>query len=287
MNKKFSEIENNLKKFSLHDFNNPKKLDEYCNLFFIYDICGKSNVSVQDSSSNSSLFASDPSNTSPYPVQYDEVCRLHYLCLSRKSLNILEFGSGYSTLVMASALKILFEHFQDWSFQNLRVEKPFHLYSVEEEQRFLEVTTKRLGDDYSPFVTITRSSVELDFYNNHYATYFSKIPNISPDIILLDGPGQFSTTKEISGFNLNHMCRMPMAADILKFEFFLEPGTLIVVDGRTANARFLKHHLKMNWVHYHDYDGDIHLFELQEKPLGKFNERKLSFCLDNNWLLGK
>ena len=29
-----------------------------------------------------------------------------------------------------------------------------------------------------------------------------------------------------------------MAADILSIEHFLHPGTLIVIDGRTANARF-------------------------------------------------
>jgi hypothetical protein len=102
---------------------------------------------------------------------------------------------------------------------------------------------------------------------------------------LLDGPGQFSTTKEIQGFNLNDMCRMPMAADILTFEFFLEPGTLIVVDGRTANARFLKAYLRMNWVHHHDEAGDIHLFELQESPLGRFSSKKIKFCLNDEWLL--
>ena len=44
-----------------------------------------------------------------------------------------------------------------------------------------------------------------------------------------------------------HPDRMPMAADILAFERFLLPGTLIVVDGRGANARFLKTNLQRNW----------------------------------------
>ena len=35
-----------------------------------------------------------------------------------------------------------------------------------------------------------------------------------------------------------------MSADILVFEHFLQPGTLIVVDGRAANARFLKTNLE-------------------------------------------
>jgi hypothetical protein len=282
MIKDYSEIEKKLSKFSINDFTNPNKLEEYCDSFSIYDVCKEIEG---HSTSNDSLFSSDPSNTKPYAIQYDEVCRLHYLCLTRKALNVLEFGSGFSTLVMANAQKILSECFKDWVLQNLRVEKPFHIYSVEEEQRYLDITRNRIGDQYSEYVTLSRSSVELDFYHGHYATYFSKIPNISPDLILLDGPGQFSTTTELNGFSLNHMCRMPMAADILKFEFFLEPGTLILVDGRTANARFLKHNLKMNWIYHHDYGGDIHLLELQEEPLGKFNERKLSFCLNNKWLL--
>jgi hypothetical protein len=78
---------------------------------------------------------------------------------------------------------------------------------------------------------------------------------------------------------------MPMSADILRFEFFLEPGTLILVDGRTQNARFLKAYLKRNWAYQHDPIGDIHYFELQENALGPYNKRKMDFCLGGNWLL--
>ena len=78
---------------------------------------------------------------------------------------------------------------------------------------------------------------------------------------------------------------MPMSADILRFEFFLEPGTLILVDGRTANARFLKSYLRRGWNYKHDSIGDVHYFELNEDPLGKYNKLKLEFCLDNDWLI--
>ena len=36
---------------------------------------------------------------------------------------------------------------------------------------------------------------------------------------------------------------MPMVGDILKFEYFLTPGT-IITDGRTANAQFLNENFK-------------------------------------------
>tara|TARA_Y100001978_G_C23507587_1_gene343990 strand:- start:202 stop:435 length:234 start_codon:yes stop_codon:yes gene_type:complete len=47
----------------------------------------------------------------------------------------------------------------------------------------------------------------------------------------------------------------------------LLPGTLIVVDVRTANARFLKNNLQRNWSYYYEDNFDQHYFELLEKHL--------------------
>ena len=70
-----------------------------------------------------------------------------------------------------------------------------------------------------------------------------------------------------------------MSADLLLMEPFLLPGTLIVVDGRTANARFLQNNFQRNWEYRHHAEADIHTFELIEAPLGKINQRQLEFCL--------
>ena len=53
---------------------------------------------------------------------------------------------------------------------------------------------------------------------------------------------------------------MPMISDVLKFEHFLTPGTIIVTDGRTANARFLKANFQRNWSHIHKNKSDQHYF---------------------------
>ena len=37
---------------------------------------------------------------------------------------------------------------------------------------------------------------------------------------------------------------MPMVSDIIKIEFFLKPGTIIVVDGRAANVQFMQSQFK-------------------------------------------
>ena len=75
-----------------------------------------------------------------------------------------------------------------------------------------------------------------------------------------------------------------MSSDLLKMEHFFLPGTLFLVDGRTANARFLKSNLQRNWAHTHDPDSDIHTFELIEPPLGDLNKKQIEFCLGSKWL---
>ena len=65
--------------------------------------------------------------------------------------------------------------------------------------------------------------------------------------------------------------------DILKFEYFLTPGTIIVSDGRAANIKFLKDHFKRNWKYINDKKNDQHLFWLVDPVLGKYNKLQLEF----------
>ena len=68
-----------------------------------------------------------------------------------------------------------------------------------------------------------------------------------------------------------------MANDILKIEYFLTPGTIIVVDGRAANAQFLKDHFKRNWLYEFDNENDQHIFYLDAPLLGKYNKLQIAF----------
>ena len=74
-----------------------------------------------------------------------------------------------------------------------------------------------------------------------------------------------------------------MSADILTIENFLLPGTLIVVDGRTANAIFIKNNLQRDWEYSYSEKFDQHFFELIEKPLGPYNKKQLEYCLGDEW----
>jgi hypothetical protein len=106
----------------------------------------------------------------------------------------------------------------------------------------------------------------MGIFNDRICTFYDNLPNICPDLIYLDAPHQFSVLGKVRGISTRHPDRVPMAADIL-----------IVVDGRTANARFLKANLQRNWKCTSNYNFDQHFFELMEEPLGYINSRQLSF----------
>jgi hypothetical protein len=61
------------------------------------------------------------------------------------------------------------------------------------------------------------------------------------------------------------------SGDLLLMEPILLPGTLILVDGRTNNARFLQRNFERNWNMVYDAKGDITTFELIEGRLGPYN----------------
>jgi len=224
----------------------------------------------------------DQKNTIPLPAELDDLIRLHFLTRSRKVTTILEFGVGKSTLVFADALRKNKEEFGEFVIDNLRRANPFEVHSIDSSKKWINECKRFLTPRLLDFAHFYFSEVEMTTFNGRACTMYKKLPNICPDLIYLDGPDQFSVMNDIRGISTRSLDRLPMSADILLFEPFLLPGTLIVIDGRTANARFLKNNLQRNWEYNYFVKEDIHTFELIEKPLGKFNARQLRFCLGNN-----
>jgi hypothetical protein len=281
----FSEVAEVLSRFNPGSFHDPVKVKEYSKTFGLEELFQQIDEDGMNTTESDLLRFVSESEEKPFEPDLTDLSRIHWLALKRKAVSVLEFGSGFSTVVLADAARLLSGFFEDWANDNLRCQKPFHIHTVEEDLRFLEITRKRLPKNLSVHATLYQSSVEIDCVEHRIATFYSKLPNVNPDFIYLDGPSQFATNEEVRGFSLASPERMPMSADILSFEFFLQPGTLIVIDGRTANARFLRATLKRNWSYFHDTIGDIHLFELQESPLGPLNKKQMDFCLPDGWLL--
>jgi len=229
----------------------------------------------------------DADFTDPFAPNIHDLARLHRLCLGRKVMTILEFGCGYSSLIFAHALSINSQRHGGFMLENLRRHDFFEVHSVDDMQDYIKIASERTPDELSAFANFHKSSVHMTRFNGRICTEYQELPNICPDLIYLDGPSQHAATGDINGITTAHPDRVPMSCDLLKIEHFLLPGTLIVVDGRTANARFLKSNFQRQWAYRHEEASDVHYFELQEPPLGKYNKMQIEYCLGNKWLLNE
>lgn len=223
-----------------------------------------------------------PCDSVEYPPEIDDLVRLHYLVRSRKVLNILEFGVGKSTIIFADALKRNKKDFGKFVSENIRREEPFKVYCLDNSKVWIANCKKQIPSDLKEFVSIDYTEVHMSTFNDRVCTLYEKLPNICPDLIYLDAPSQFGVIGDVHGLTTESVNRVPMSADILLMEPLLLPGTLIVVDGRTANARFLKNNFQRDWDYHHFIEEDIHLFELVETPLGDLNRIQMEFCLGHS-----
>ena len=221
----------------------------------------------------------DENNIIPLPAELDDLIRLHFLIRTRKVRTVLEFGVGKSSFIITDALnKNKIEHL-DYVSNNLRVRNAFECHSIENNENWLSQCSKNINNNiiFKPHLC----DLKVGDFNSRLCTYYMNMPNIRPDFIYLDGPDQYSSIGDLRGLHTRHPDRMPMAADILTIEHFLEPGTMILVDGRTANARFLKCNLQRNWDYVFLEKYDQHFFELNEAPLGYWNKKAIEFTKSN------
>ena len=211
-----------------------------------------------------------------YAPELDDLYRLHRFIIENKRTTVLEFGVGFSTMVFAHALMINKNKYSE-EIKKLRRNNPFELFVVDNEEKFIESTKEKLPKSISTKVNFNLAEVEMSLFNGRVCTMYSNLPLMSPDFIYLDAPDQFNVKSTVNGFSTAHPDLMPMAADILRIEHFLTPGTIIVVDGRAANSRFLKTNLQRNWDYVYEEEYDQHVFHLNEEPLGRINKAQLEF----------
>jgi predicted O-methyltransferase YrrM len=167
---------------------------------------------------------------------YSDLLFLYRLVRERRPTTLLEFGSGCSTAVLATAL---------------RDNHHGHLWSVEGDEQWARATEEALPEVLQPFVTVVHSLV-LEDDRDVLGWSYERIPPIDPDFVYLDGPP--------------HTPERKVAFDVLDIESRFRPGFVLVVDGRGRNAYYLRDHLtgtyrfveyKMRWRHMFRF-----LFEL-------------------------
>ena len=219
----------------------------------------------------------------PYKPDIVDLYRLYNFIVLNKRITVVEFGTGWSTLIMAMALsenKRLYKN----EVKNLRKNNPFELFVLENNRSYLNISKKRIEQflkKKSNKINIKIHWIYTDAYmstfNGHICTLYKKLPKCNPDFVYSDGPGQFGVKGHVNNFSTNHKDIVPIGADLLRIEYFLIPGTIILIDGRAANANFLKDNFKRKWLYRRDLNNDQHIFYLNDSSLGILNDKILNF----------
>jgi hypothetical protein len=213
----------------------------------------------------------------PYKPNLIDLCNLHRLITLTKRTTILEFGTGWSTWVIADALAKLKKKHSD-EITVLRRNNPFELHVVDDDPNYIGISKSRLTNELINIVTFYATSVRMGSYQDKICTYYDRLPLVNPDLIYIDGPDQFNVKSEAdNGWSTRHKDLMPMSADLLRIEHFLTPGSIIIFDGRTANARFFKANMQRSWAYRYNSRSDQHRFLLSEEPLGSYSKMHIEF----------
>ena len=203
-----------------------------------------------------------------------------YATVVEKSVvSILEFGSGWSTLALSLGLAENEKIFGESHRSMIRHPNPFQLWSLDASASWQKVAIQRLNADERKLVTPITITPQITQVENGICHLNDFLPNFTPDLVYLDGPDHNQVVGEFNSFKYDERFTPPMAADLIMLEPFFWPETLIISDGRTANARFLESRFKRNWQVMHDPFGDRTIFRLNETPFGEISSEHISFRL--------
>lgn len=209
----------------------------------------------------------------------DDLVRLHQLVRERRAFTVLEFGVGYSTLVIADALAKNADEFADSDAEvELQPADAFRVFSVDASEAWLETAVARIPSGLQTHVVPTHSAVHTGTFKGQLCHFYDRLPNVVPDFIYLDGPDPRDVAGAINGLGFNQRERTVMSGDLLMMEPTFIPGLLTLIDGRTNNARFLANNFRRTYDWLEDPDGSFTMFELVEPPLGPKNRARLAYC---------
>ena len=142
----------------------------------------------------------------PRIPELNDLYRLYQFIVLNKRTTILEFGSGWSSLIFYLSLNDLKKKYSK-QVKNLRRNNPFELIILESIKKYLNISknriikfSKMLKLKQTPKTHYCFSDVEMTLFNNKIATQYKKLPLCNPDFIYLDGPYQFNVVFIISRY---------------------------------------------------------------------------------------
>ena len=153
--------------------------------------------------------------------------------------------------------------------KKIRRDNLFEIHTVDTDKKYIEIT-KKVKKSFCELLLFKASTV---LFNGRVCARFNKLPNVTPDLIYVDGPCFMHVKGSVFEINMRHKDRTLVSCDILSIEHLLIPGTIIIWDGQKNNVNFFKKNSIRNWKIYED--RKIFIAELNEKSLGIYNDEHL------------
>lgn len=212
-----------------------------------------------------------------YEPDIDDLYRLYSFVIDNCVTSILEFGSGWSTFALSLGLREIREKYSGEYGGFQRNPHPFRLCTVDNSPEFVTLALSRLDSEMLESIDVHIASPILTTVGSNPVTLWDPVPRFDFDLIYLDAPEPEQVVT--SGFQLPMATvhDLPIAGDLVVNEPYIHPETSIIIDGRTANSRYLKSSLQRNWSYEAFPVEDFSLLHLSEDPLGRVNAKHIDF----------
>jgi len=180
-------------------------------------------------------------------IEYIDIKYLYNQVIKRNPKCVLEFGSGFSTIAIALALKKNDELYKTGG----------KLFSVDGNEEWIKNTRNKINKDLTKYIKFIFDKPYISTHKGQLVSYHKNLPDISPNFIYLDGPAPDDVIGDINGLSFNSKIikdddeniffkknsRRIVAADVLLYESTAPSDFFILVDRRYSNSNFLEKNL--------------------------------------------
>ena len=244
------------------------KIEEFEGLVHAKSQIGQTIESTDDSRIRTNLV---------FEPDISDLYRLYSFVIDNCVTSILEFGSGWSTFALSLGLKEIRKQYGGEYTGYQRNPHPFRICTVDNSPEFVKLALSRLDSEMVDSIDVHIASPVLTTVGSNPVSLWNPVPRFDFDLIYLDAPEPEQIVTSPLQLPIATLHDLPIAGDLVVNEPYIHPETSIIIDGRTANSRYLKLSLQRNWSFQTFPDADFTLLHLSEEPLGRINAEHIEF----------
>lgn len=138
-------------------------------------------------------------------ARYLQLYMIHKLIKEKELTTVIEFGSGWTTLIAIDSL--------------IKNNEKCQLIVFEHDKKWLNETKKIIPKSYLKKIRFINEKPNLVNFNNMYCLEYKKLPNISPDLIIVDGPNTNDFYGKINGLTTEKVIYTNAIKNIVDYSY--------------------------------------------------------------------